>query len=255
MSSRLFIDLVLHINMQISHRGDPSLPLKNYQKVGKISTRFQHYMYFMHLVILHYCSVTWLNILLWIYGRIWTFFKFLQHGEYPAQVTLVIGISYNSGPNTIHRGTITSFDAYHEVKKWFLHHMNGLVLFRRYTWSLDTLELSVLIAFSFLFGRFASLAINRIGTWPYLTSPWVTRCPKCLFVSFLSLLSIFWRTSHSTLFHCSLNGLGCGLGLPNHWARVITERAAIFKKVMPMAMENLSIAQHQNTLWYAHTRW
>jgi hypothetical protein len=24
---------------------------------------------------------------------------------------------------------------------------------------------------------------------------------------------------------------------------------------MPMAMENLSIAQHQNTLWYAHTRW
>ncbi len=37
------------------------------------------------------------------------------------------------------------------------------------------------------------------------------------------------------------------------WARVITERASLFKKVMPMAMENLSIAQHQNPLWYAHT--
>jgi hypothetical protein len=28
--------------------------------------------------------------------------------------------------------------------------MNGLVLFRRYIWSLDTLELNVLIAFLFL---------------------------------------------------------------------------------------------------------
>jgi len=28
------------------------------------------------------------------------------------------------------------------------------------------------------------------------------------------------------------------------WARVIAERAVLFKKVMPMAMENLSIAQH-----------
>jgi hypothetical protein len=24
------------------------------------------------------------------------------------------------------------------------------------------------------FGRFASLGTKRIGTWPYLTSPWVT---------------------------------------------------------------------------------
>jgi len=32
------------------------------------------------------------------------------------------------------------------------------------------------------------------------------------------------------------------------WARVIIER------VMPMAMENLSIAQHRDTLWYAHTQ-
>jgi len=38
------------------------------------------------------------------------------------------------------------------------------------------------------------------------------------------------------------------------WARVIAERATIFRRVMSMAMENLSIAQHQDTLWYAHTR-
>jgi hypothetical protein len=62
----------------------------------------------------------------------------------------IIGIAYNNGPNVTHIGTITSSDAYHKVIKWFLHHMNGLVLFRRYTRSLDTLELSVLIAFSLL---------------------------------------------------------------------------------------------------------
>ncbi len=38
------------------------------------------------------------------------------------------------------------------------------------------------------------------------------------------------------------------------WARVIAERAALFRRVMPMAMENLSIAQHRDTLRYAHTR-
>ncbi len=40
-------------------------------------------------------------------------------------------------------------DVYHKVTKWFLHHMNGLVLFRRYTQSLNTLELNIFIAFSF----------------------------------------------------------------------------------------------------------
>jgi len=38
------------------------------------------------------------------------------------------------------------------------------------------------------------------------------------------------------------------------WVRVIAEGVVIFRKVMPMAMENLSIAQHQDTLWYAHTQ-
>jgi hypothetical protein len=62
----------------------------------------------------------------------------------------VIGIAYNSGPNIIYGRTITSFDAYHKVTKWFLHHMNNLVLFKKYSWSLDILELIVLITFSLL---------------------------------------------------------------------------------------------------------
>jgi hypothetical protein len=41
-------------------------------------------------------------------------------------------------------------------------------------------------------------------------------CYLHFFVSFLSLLPIFWETSHSTFFHCYSNGLGCGLGLPSH---------------------------------------
>jgi len=56
-------------------------------------------------------------------------------------------IVYNSNPNATYGGTITLSDAYHKAIEWFLHHMNGLVLFRRYIRSLDTLELNVPIAF------------------------------------------------------------------------------------------------------------
>ncbi len=59
-------------------------------------------------------------------------------------------ITYNNGPNVTHGRTITSSNVYHKTTKWFFHHMNGLVLFRRYIRSLDILELNVLIAFSFL---------------------------------------------------------------------------------------------------------
>jgi hypothetical protein len=34
------------------------------------------------------------------------------------------------------------------------------------------------------------------------------------------------------------------LDSPTTWARVIAERVALFKRVILMAMENLSIAQH-----------
>ncbi len=44
------------------------------------------------------------------------------------------------------------------------------------------------------------------------------------------------------------------LDFPTTWARVILEKVALFRRVMPMTMENLSIAQHRDTLCYAHTR-
>jgi len=44
------------------------------------------------------------------------------------------------------------------------------------------------------------------------------------------------------------------LDSPTTWAKVIAERVVLFMRVMPMAMENLSIAQHRDTLQYAHTR-
>jgi len=62
----------------------------------------------------------------------------------------VIRITYNNGPNATHGGTITSSDAYHKAIEWFFHRMNGLILFRMYTRSLETLELSVFIAFLLL---------------------------------------------------------------------------------------------------------
>jgi hypothetical protein len=68
----------------------------------------------------------------------------------PPKLHQVIGITYNNSPNATHGRTITSSDACHKATEWFLHHMNGLVLFRKYTRSLDTLELNVLIAFSLL---------------------------------------------------------------------------------------------------------
>jgi hypothetical protein len=43
------------------------------------------------------------------------------------------------------------------------------------------------------------------------------------------------------------------LDSPATWARVIVERVVLFRRVMPIAMENLSIAQHRDSLWYAHT--
>jgi hypothetical protein len=41
---------------------------------------------------------------------------------------------------------------------------------------------------------------------------------------------------------------------PKTWARVIEERAKLFEREMPIAFNNLAIAQHRDTLRYAHTR-
>jgi hypothetical protein len=41
---------------------------------------------------------------------------------------------------------------------------------------------------------------------------------------------------------------------PDTWALVSEQQAELFKRVMPMVLENLSIAQHRDTLWYATIR-
>ncbi len=85
-------------------------------------------------------------------------------------------ITYNMDLSVTHGKTITSFDAYHKATEWFLHHMNGLVLFRRYTQSLDTLELNVLIAFSLLITigevcmlkfEMSLLGVNNVIEWEF----------------------------------------------------------------------------------------
>jgi hypothetical protein len=41
---------------------------------------------------------------------------------------------------------------------------------------------------------------------------------------------------------------------PKTWARVVEERARLFEREMPIAFQNLAIAQHRDTPRYAHTR-
>jgi hypothetical protein len=74
------------------------------------------------------------------------------------------GITYNSGPNATHGGTITLSDAYHKVTKWFHHHMNDLVVFKRYIRSLNILELNIFIAFSLL------ITIGKVCMFKFKTS-------------------------------------------------------------------------------------
>jgi hypothetical protein len=90
--------------------------------------------------------------------------KFLQHGNTLPKLDQVVGIAYNNGPNATHRKIITSSNAYHKATEWFLHHMNNMVLFRRYIWRLNTLELSVFIAFSLL------ITIGKVCMFKFETS-------------------------------------------------------------------------------------
>jgi hypothetical protein len=103
----------------------------------------------MHLVILHYCNVTVEHPIVDIWEDLETL-RFFQLSEYPPQVTSNHRDCIQQRSKRYSGGSITSSDAYHKATKWFLHHMNSLVLFKTCNWSLDTLELSVFIAFLLL---------------------------------------------------------------------------------------------------------
>jgi hypothetical protein len=146
----------------------------------------------MHLIILHYYNVTWLSIPLWIYGRTWTFCCFFSMGNTLPKLHQVIGIAYNNCINATHGGTITSSDVYHKVTKWFFHHMNALVLFRRYTRRFKTLELNLLIAFSLLITirkvcmfKFETslLGVNNVIEWELLSPLYSSRFLHSLFMA------------------------------------------------------------------------
>jgi hypothetical protein len=44
------------------------------------------------------------------------------------------------------------------------------------------------------------------------------------------------------------------LDSPAEWARLINERAKVFEKHMPIAFNNLAVAQHRDMLQYTKTR-
>jgi hypothetical protein len=47
--------------------------------------------------------------------------------------------------------------------------------------------------------RFASLGTKRIGTWPYLTSPWVIGCPNTPLCFISDMLPSSWIDSNVSL--------------------------------------------------------
>jgi hypothetical protein len=138
----------------------------------------------MHLVILHYSNVTWLRIPLWIYGRTWTLWSFFSMGiPSPSYIkslrsnTTVVQTLFMEGQSPCSMFTTRR-------QSGVLHHMNSLVLFRRYIRSLDTLELSILIAFSLLItigevcmlkSKTSLLHVNNVIEWELL-SPFDSSC-------------------------------------------------------------------------------
>jgi hypothetical protein len=107
----------------------------------------------------------------------------------------VIGITYNNSPNAIHGRIITSSDAYHKATEWFLHHMKSVVLFRRYIRSLDTLELSVFIAFLLL------ITIGKVCMFKFETSLLGVNNVRVR-TSFSSQQLTFFPLPIQGMFHC-----------------------------------------------------
>jgi hypothetical protein len=101
--------------------------------------------------------------------------------------------------------------------------------------------------------KIVSLGTKRIGTWPYLTSPWVIGSKHAFLSHFFPYFLLFGRHPIPPFSIAAQMDQVVDLDSLNTWVRVIAKRAVLFRKVMPMAMENLSIAQHRNTLEYAHT--
>jgi hypothetical protein len=172
MSSRLFTDLVLYIRMSwrpFTTTEDFSETKQDFDQIPIVNVSYaSSYLALLQCnLVEHPIMDTWEEL---------DTRKFLQHGNTLPKLHQINGITYNSNPNATHGGTITSSDAYHKAIEWFLHHMNSLVLFKRYIRSLDILELNVLIAFSLLItigevcmfkSKMSLLGVNNVIEWKF----------------------------------------------------------------------------------------
>jgi len=105
------------------------------------------------------------------------------------------------------------------------------------------------------FGGFTFLGTKRIGPWPYLTLPWVTGCPN-MPLCIISLLTFYFL--ENILFHplpLLLKYTKLWIWTPQPLGLRLSQRRLFYIGGMPMAMENLSIAQHRDALRYAHRNW
>ncbi len=107
------------------------------------------------------------------------------------------------------------------------------------------------------FRRFTSLGTKRIRTWPYLTSPWVIGSPNTLlcFISFL--ISTFWETFHSTLFHCCSNGPGLWTWTPQSLGLGSLQRGLFYSRgLCPRPRKTCPLHNIESNLTICtHTRW
>jgi len=95
------------------------------------------------------------------------------------------------------------------------------------------------------FGRFASLRTKKIETWPSLYIAMGYKMSKHASLSHFSpYFLLFERHPIPPSSIIVQMDQVVDLDSPTTWAKVIAERDALFKRVMPMAMENLPIAQH-----------
>jgi hypothetical protein len=103
-----------------------------------------------------------------------------------------------------------------------------------------------------------SLNKGHHGDWD-LQLPWIAMgyrfSKQASLASFFPYYLLFGR--HPVLpkaIQADVDTVLANMDNPDTWALVSENRADLFKRVMPMALENLSIAQHRDTLRYATIR-
>jgi hypothetical protein len=103
-----------------------------------------------------------------------------------------------------------------------------------------------------------SLNKGHHGDWD-LQLPWIAMGYRFSKQAFLASFSLYYLLfgRHPVLLkaiQADVDTVLANMDNPDTWALVSEQRADLFKRVMPMALENLSIVQHRDTLRYATIR-